>query len=157
MPSTPLPPPCHLALCQPDPPCLSLPLAGRQPAQSSHAAVQPSWAPCSTPSGLPVSQALLARTCGHAVGARSPATQLLSNLVFPACLLTYAHLLADGVLTLGVASRVREGQGARVGVGGRGQCHPDLGGAEAADWVSARQPCPRSPTQPDLTRPEPSL
>ncbi|PSC69896.1 serine threonine [Micractinium conductrix] len=50
-------------------------------------------------------QALLARTCGHAVGARSVATQALANLVFPVGLLAYAHGLADGVLTLGVASR----------------------------------------------------
>lgn len=52
-----------------------------------------------------VTQALLARTCGHAVGARSVATQALANLVFPVGLLAYAHGLADGVLTLGVASR----------------------------------------------------
>lgn len=54
----------------------------------------------------PCPQGLLARTCGHALGARLPLTRLLANLVFPASLLAYAHLFADGVLTLGVASRV---------------------------------------------------
>ncbi|KAL4423051.1 hypothetical protein ABPG77_002085 [Micractinium sp. CCAP 211/92] len=53
-----------------------------------------------------MAQALLARTCGHALGARLAPTRLLCNLVFPASLLVYAHLFADGVLTLGVASRV---------------------------------------------------
>lgn len=51
-------------------------------------------------------QGLLARTCGHALGARQALTRFLANLVFPASLLAYAHLFADGVLTLGVASRV---------------------------------------------------
>ena len=51
-------------------------------------------------------QALLARTMGHAVGARSTFISTLSNLVYPATLLAYAHLLADGVLILSVASKV---------------------------------------------------
>ena len=54
----------------------------------------------------PPSQALLARTMGHAVGARSTLISSLSSIVYPAALLAYAHLLADGVLTLGVASKV---------------------------------------------------
>lgn len=53
-----------------------------------------------------MAQALLARTLGHALGARSGAVQALANLVFPAVLLGYTHLLADGVLTLGFASKV---------------------------------------------------
>ncbi|KAI7839621.1 hypothetical protein COHA_006621 [Chlorella ohadii] len=64
--------------------------------------------PGSTWRGLDIlmAQALLARTLGHAVGARSAPIHVLSNLVFPAALLGYAHLLADGVLTLGFASKV---------------------------------------------------
>ncbi|PRW44398.1 derlin-3 isoform X1 [Chlorella sorokiniana] len=64
--------------------------------------------PGSTWRGLDIlmAQALLARTLGHAVGARSTPIHILSNLVFPAALLGYAHLLADGVLTLGFASKV---------------------------------------------------
>jgi hypothetical protein len=54
-----------------------------------------------------MAQALLARTLGHALNVQSPLGKLTANLVFPATLLAYAHLLADGVLTLGVASRVR--------------------------------------------------
>lgn len=64
--------------------------------------------PGSTWRGLDIlmAQALLARTLGHAVGACSTPIHILSNLVFPAALLGYAHLLADGVLTLGFASKV---------------------------------------------------
>jgi len=56
-----------------------------------------------------MAQALLARTCGHAVGASTPIPQFLANLVFPTTLLVYAHGMAGGVLTLGFASKVRGG------------------------------------------------
>ena len=44
------------------------------------------------------------------MGVRSTPLRLLSNAVFPAALLGYAHLLADGVLTLGFASKVGPGE-----------------------------------------------
>lgn len=53
-----------------------------------------------------MAQALLARTLGHALGARTGLVHFLSNLAFPSTLLVYAHLLSDGVLTLGFASKV---------------------------------------------------
>ena len=40
------------------------------------------------------------------MGAQTTLVNGLANLVFPAALLIYAHLLADGVLTLGIASKV---------------------------------------------------
>ena len=64
--------------------------------------------PGSTWRGLDIlmAQALLARTLGHALGARSPLLRGLSNLAFPATLLAYTHGLAGGILTLGFASKV---------------------------------------------------
>lgn len=56
-----------------------------------------------------MAQALLARTLGHAVGARTGILRFLSNLLFPASLLLYSHLLADSVLTLGFASKALVG------------------------------------------------
>lgn len=64
-----------------------------------------------------MAQGLLARTLGHAVGARTGLVLFLANLAFPATLLSYAHLLAGGVLTLGFASKVG-GRPPRVGLGG---------------------------------------
>lgn len=90
---------------QHDAPPTSLPLSARaQGIANAHFLGLPG----STWRGLDIlmAQALLARTLGHAVGARSTPIHILSNLVFPAALLGYAHLLADGVLTLGFASKV---------------------------------------------------
>jgi hypothetical protein len=64
--------------------------------------------PGSTWRGLDIltAQALLGRTLGHAVGARSPITRAIANQAYPATLLVYTHVVADGVLTLGFASKV---------------------------------------------------
>lgn len=52
-----------------------------------------------------MAQALMGRTFAHALGATSRITLSLPSIVYPASLLIYAHGLADGVLTLGIASK----------------------------------------------------
>lgn len=51
-------------------------------------------------------QALIARTVGHVLNVQSTVGKVISNLAFPVANLTYAHLLANGVLTLAFASKV---------------------------------------------------
>lgn len=95
-------------------------------------------------------QALLARTLGHAVGAQSSLLlSCLSNLVYPASLLVYAHLLADGVLTLGFASKV----GAVRSSGTRGWAGAAPCSMEGWRWLESMPGAARPSTCPPSRRP----